>query len=517
MSDCSICYEALNKSNHARIECVKQCDIVCCRTCVEKYVVSCAPHEATCMGCKEEWSVDYLETQMTKRFMTKEVAPITKQRLFEREEMRFPETQDVIVQRRNYKKGWECYVKGRKKRILMNRIQMRVTASDWRQYFEANPEILIEKLNDIATLGAEVSALYAEYNKYCTTPPRATVQTRFVQRCTREPCRGFLTADWKCGICDLSSCSKCHEPKDEDHQCDKGKIETVKLLAKDSKSCPKCACLITKIEGCDHMWCTNCNTGFSWKKGTVLDDRQQTNPLYYEYMRRTTGSVPRALGDTGGPCGGEEDFDFGSLTMRTFEISNSIMAYCPTMPDGDAVRKHQFAAKRLEMYCEVLRHIHYVESTRPLFDPNFVQDNEDLRIRYLQDDMPKKAFQQTLKSRENTSKGRRAMSNILDTFKTVAKERIVQIHMLRRTGYDRLYIESVTNIVEELDSIAKFTNDMFAANAKVFGKRMTFQFRFAIKDFCITLGLHDNLSSRYVAAADYGVFEGWETQCAIAV
>ena len=193
------------------------------------------------------------------------------------------------------------------------------------------------------------------------------------------------------------------------------------------------------------------------------------------------------------------------------------MAYCPSMPDGDFIRKHQFAAKRLEMYCEVLRHIHYVESTRPLFDSNFVQDNEDLRIRYLEDGMPKKAFQQTLKSREHASKGRRAMSNILDTFKTLAKERIVQIHMLRRTGYDRAYIESVTNIVEELDSIAKFTNDMFAENAKVFGKRMKFQLRFAINDHCIRLGLHDNSSQRYVAGADYGTFEGWETQCVIVV
>jgi len=79
-------------------------------------------------------------------------------------------------------------------------------------------------------------------------------KAHFVRQCPANDCRGFLSTQWKCGICERWTCPDCHELKgydrDCDHQCDPNNVETAKLLANDSKPCPKCQSLIFKIEGC---------------------------------------------------------------------------------------------------------------------------------------------------------------------------------------------------------------------------------------------------------------------------
>jgi hypothetical protein len=89
------------------------------------------------------------------------------------------------------------------------------------------------------------------------------------------------------------------------HRCDPATVETAKLLQKETRPCPKCKALIFKTDGCDQMWCTMCQTPFSWTTGKVEEGRVH-NPHYYEWLRRTQGSVPREApqpGDVGFPAG----------------------------------------------------------------------------------------------------------------------------------------------------------------------------------------------------------------------
>jgi len=138
------------------------------------------------------------------------------------------------------------------------------------------------------------------------TKKRAT----FIRRCPSEGCRGFLSSAWKCGVCELFSCSECHEVKgatrDSLHTCDPGNVETAKLLAKDTKACPKCGEMITKIDGCDQMWCISCHSAFSWRTGQIVSGIVH-NPHYYEWQRKqNNGEAPRNIGDI--PCGGLLDW-----------------------------------------------------------------------------------------------------------------------------------------------------------------------------------------------------------------
>jgi hypothetical protein len=159
--------------------------------------------------------------------------------------------------------------------------------------------------------------------------------------CPEEGCRGFLDGKWKCGVCDARVCRHCHDVLEEDeaaparmmhagsgsasgqsgsssssqepaeeappkdkrwHVCEIAAVETARMLAKDTKPCPSCKALISKIDGCDQMWCTLCQTPFSWATGQKEEGRVH-NPHYYEWLRRTKGSVPREMGDVpGGDC-----------------------------------------------------------------------------------------------------------------------------------------------------------------------------------------------------------------------
>jgi hypothetical protein len=81
-----------------------------------------------------------------------------------------------------------------------------------------------------------------------------TERRSFVRQCPANNCRGFLSSQWKCGICEQWTCPECHELKgpnrDCAHTCDPNNVETAKMLAKDSKPCPKCQSMIFKIAGC---------------------------------------------------------------------------------------------------------------------------------------------------------------------------------------------------------------------------------------------------------------------------
>jgi hypothetical protein len=119
----------------------------------------------------------------------------------------------------------------------------------------------------------------------------------FVMKCPKADCEGFVGNDWACGLCALKVCKDCREPTAKEHECDPDTKLSVAAMAKEAKPCPKCAASISKIDGCDQMWCTQCHTAFSWRTGAV--ETRVHNPHYYEWMRRN-GTLPA----TGGPPGG---------------------------------------------------------------------------------------------------------------------------------------------------------------------------------------------------------------------
>ncbi len=81
-----------------------------------------------------------------------------------------------------------------------------------------------------------------------------TEKKKFVRRCTVTGCNGFLSTAWKCEMCENWSCPDCFEVKGLDrnaeHVCTADNLATAELLRRDTKPCPKCGEMISKIDGC---------------------------------------------------------------------------------------------------------------------------------------------------------------------------------------------------------------------------------------------------------------------------
>ncbi len=127
-----------------------------------------------------------------------------------------------------------------------------------------------------------------------------TERRKFIMKCQVPDCAGFLSTQYKCGVCDKLTCPECLDIKEnDDHVCKQENVESAKLIKKETKPCPTCATRISKIDGCDQMWCVDCKTAFSWNTGQISNTKIH-NPHYYEYLRQTQGSVPRDPADIPG-------------------------------------------------------------------------------------------------------------------------------------------------------------------------------------------------------------------------
>jgi hypothetical protein len=102
--------------------------------------------------------------------------------------------------------------------------------------------------------------------------------------CITENCKGFINCKGECPICNTVVCIDCNVFKEGDnHECKQDDIETFKELSRSTRPCPKCNVRIHKINGCDQMWCINCNTAFSWTRGTIEQGRIH-NPHYFDWL-----------------------------------------------------------------------------------------------------------------------------------------------------------------------------------------------------------------------------------------
>ncbi len=154
---------------------------------------------------------------------------------------------------------------------------------------------LLNEINDLYTIiKAKETELYklkvlkAEYRSYTTKSKipanivnavsdgiNKGVVSYVLYHCPETDCRGMVVDNGdchQCGLCKIVTCKKCREIVADDHKCDKNIIKNIdKLTNGNTKACPRCKVLIFKIQGCNQMYCTNCNTPFEWDTGKIYN------------------------------------------------------------------------------------------------------------------------------------------------------------------------------------------------------------------------------------------------------
>ena len=257
---------------------------------------------------------------------------------------------------------------------------------------------------------------------------------KFVRRCTRDGCQGFLSTAWKCGLCEWHSCSKCFEVKghahDAPHECKKEDIDTADIIRRDCKPCPKCGEFIEKASGCSQMYCISCQTPWDWITGKIVTSGPIHNPHYYEWMRRTGGAVPRNPADV--PCGG-------------FPGAWELVRFPRGMKRNIANIFYEFHRVCVELQEMSTRQYRTHIDQAPL---------NQLNVKFLLGEMDEKKWGRLLAVHEKKRKRDAEIQEVLGAFRMVAVElinRVQHYHDERVRGFGELPIPAAEKFITDLD------------------------------------------------------------------
>jgi cell division protein FtsB len=366
---CSMCIEKFTKQPHKKQAKCPYCDVKACVTCTQTYLLG-THEDAHCMGCRRGWSREVMDQILLTTWINGAYKLHRQNVLLDRERSRLPAAQIFLE---NVKKGDALVPQLITIQTQMTELQRQIQRLQ-AEYHQTNYRI----------------SMFRQGVDMDETNPTIKETTRekraFVMPCPATGCRGFLSTSYKCGICDIYCCPDCHEIKginrEAPHTCDQNTLATVRAIKKECRNCPDCGTNIFKIEGCDQMYCTNCNTAFSWKTGHKVTNGVIHNPHYFEYLRVTNGGVmPRNPGDI--PCAGNLPGPWGFDR----EVQRRYPNIAPTVTDW------------LYRALNVIAHIQQVEipnTTNGMEDTN----NNDINVRYLSKELTEVRWKQLLAQRE---------------------------------------------------------------------------------------------------------------------
>ena len=239
--NCTICCEKYTIQLRKPVTC-QYCEFCACTVCIKKYLTA-GLLDAHCMGCKRAWNDEFLDMNFTKAFRTGAYKKHREDILLDREVALLPTRQPRV-----------------EAKVKMNEVEaeMKLVHKELQEWDTKRQEILRKS----STLSRKLTRYSAESEgrpppawtlaegEKAGTPDRA----KFVMKCPDGECRGFLSTAYKCGTCQKWACPDClvikGKDKDAEHTCDPGVKETVALIIKESKACPKCGERISKIDGC---------------------------------------------------------------------------------------------------------------------------------------------------------------------------------------------------------------------------------------------------------------------------
>ena len=332
---CQICIK--NATNYWNCE-ENDCNFKCCIPCIKRYLLM-TSDDPKCMKCKKYISKENFVDTLSKNWRLNTYKPHRKCILFDREVAKLPETSIKIANIKAYNK----------------------------------------MATDIKKLKSQLALLEHDQNnlRYKNIPYQ---NTNYKYPCSIERCKGFVDHVGYCASCENTTCIDCLKIKIDDHQCNPDDIETAKIIKETTKPCPGCSTSISKIVGCNQMFCTYCATSFHWITGEI-DLGQIHNPHAYNYFQNN----PDRLNDYMKRIRNVNDNNFVlspyQVNLRLHEFTKTTQSMSRTNPSMS--RTNQSMSR---MFSQFIRSINYYRSPRNQSLDNIKinkDNNEDLRIRWL--------------------------------------------------------------------------------------------------------------------------------------
>lgn len=381
------------------------------------------PH---CMNCRAEWNSEFVDEHMSRSFRLGPLADHRRNVLLDREKSKLPAAMEAV-----------------------DREKRRRVVADQARGVQERVKKLRKELDDATQLHRELLNTIYAIDHGAAFADDLPKQRSFIRGCPAEGCRGFLSPDWKCQLCDVKVCSKCHACVEGEHTCRAEDVATAELLAKDSKPCPVCAAIISKVDGCDQMWCTQCKSAFSWRTGCI-ERGPVHNPEYFRWMRENGHELPRQPGDVaaGGRC---NELPNSLRLTRTLQANGLLTAgHCALLSSLRHLIHTQHVTLH-EMRQKLIRGGRPLQAHMPGNPPEDDPDL-DLRVMYLLNELDEGQWKAVLLKREKIREKLRAGVQLLDMLVTVAAEIMNKYHEIStREKYD--------DVMKELEGLRLYYND----------------------------------------------------------
>jgi len=420
---CFVCIEEFNKSNKKKIEC-NLCAYKCCIECNQSYLIE--KEELHCMNCKHIWDDSYLTEQFTKAF-TKLWKEHLKDIELNKEKFKLDEYARLFNNEKK-KRMYEKKIKEVKETTKRNMIKLK---ENKRKIIELEKSLNIQKETHIRNLKRCITRLDNE----------EVVMNTNVIKCSDNNCNGFYHKDISdniisCVICHNQKCSSCYEKYHHEHVCNDDTIKSIKMIESETKKCPRCNINISKIDGCDQMWCVQCKTTFSWNTGNIINVLNIHNPHYIEYMRQKY-NLTRDIRDI--PCGGLPTRYQLLYLLRDNNITVKITDKMGLIID-----------MILEINDEMIQQL--------VDELNSDKQKKKIAFDYLNQTITEKQWRDMIVSNNEKKKKLNDTLNLLHMFTLVCAD-ILQ--RLMNTERKDLCNELLNNYIFEFNSIREYLNEIF--------------------------------------------------------
>jgi hypothetical protein len=366
-------------------------------------------------NCNKEWTRKHIVENFTKTFVS---GPWKKNRekvLFDKEKALLPATQAMV-----------------QTRIEQDKITQEIKEiNDEIKKIKKTYSLLWEKKNRL------------ERQRHLNGGLSQTNNINYVRACPDGDCRGYLNTHWMCGICNNTTCSKCHIIilPGSLHKCNNDDVLTASLLNKDTKPCPKCSTGIFKIDGCDQMWCTLCHTAFSWKTGHI--ENTVHNPHYFEWVRKNGQQAN--FGQDQYICGQEINHNVWNHFIRKFN-------------DFNIPSKQIFAVENI---VRSLIHFRTTEMHRYRVIADH-EDNTELRIKFLRNLITEDEFAKKIQQSNKAHEKKKEVNQVLSLFERIASEIILRLaentYRWNKTKSKDTPFNDVQSATDEINGIILYTN-----------------------------------------------------------
>ncbi len=499
--ECPVCMESF--APRKLVTC-NACDTQSCVACTKTYLLG-QVNDAQCMNtsCRAGWDYKFVKASALPITWYRGVQPgqymhSRKQVLLDRERALIPEAMAVLEHRKQVELVRHAHTLQEQatgnidheiaglQRALTN-IEHRKTTSKLlgTSYLGIEEEIILRTIDELNAQRDESMSIVPFLRQLGLDPLTAPMDEdnavlakgyRFICACPIPECRGLVPKGTHvCSVCNSRICHLCYMPRprrtsktDPRHTCISEHLETARLLRQDTKPCPKCAAPIQKNGGCDHMWCSQCHTHFSWKSGNITASRGH-NP----HEVRWNVDHGRLPGGVALPCEGFTHFDTSHALVNKYKkIMSGKYTEIATQLNADprpgalnyqtdpwAFHCNSLLGVFWELDATIERLNDHVEEPRRRGRGPVRSARKTLleyRIDYIEKRITEDQWKQKIYVMGRRNAKRRTKRDVLTTMRTIAVERF---HVYTTgTGSDR-HASFITDIM----NIIQFINETFVS------------------------------------------------------